>query len=472
MSKDLCYTYHMITDPTPYPHRVALEPGLLSVFRLILAVMLGLQVLMLLFIGFMAWSGDEPPPGLQVRAFLMLSILQPLALLLLLLFLFSSRVQQRLGQLYLPIAVGLFSVGAILQQYLFLWLVIVPARGGMIDDIELQGSLESDAWILLLTLLVPLVMVAWQYDFRRVFFFVLAITLFEAVVIGLWVPTNLPAWLFVEYGLKGTSNTIVAEPRLELPGNVDSLIFIFLPRIIILLVVGYIVTRMIGAQRQQRLALASANDKLRQHATTLEQLTVSQERNRLARELHDTLAHTLSAVSVQLEAVDSAWETNPPKARELLYKSLTQTRSGLTETRRALQALRASPLEDLGLALAVRTLAESTARRGGLALDIALDGEPLGLSADQEQQIYRIAQEALDNVLKHAHARKLRVTLRVGKDSITLTVADDGVGFVPNAAHGRGHFGVAGMRERAEAAGAILQIESQVGAGTTLLLTI
>jgi signal transduction histidine kinase len=101
--------------------------------------------------------------------------------------------------------------------------------------------------------------------------------------------------------------------------------------------VGYILIRLIDGQRAQRHALAEANVKLRQYASTVEQLSISHERNRLARELHDTLAHTLSATSVQLEAVDAVWDTSPNQARELLHKSLAQTRSGLTETRRALK---------------------------------------------------------------------------------------------------------------------------------------
>jgi len=293
-----------------------------------------------------------------------------------------------------------------------------------------------------LRLLLPLVLTAWQYNFPAVAGFILGATLLDLALTG---------------GVK--------QPLMT------SLIGLAMARALIYALVGIIVTRIMAGQRTQRQTLAEANRLLVDHAATLEQLTISRERNRLAHELHDTLAHTLSAVAVQLEAVDSTWEANPAKAHELLHKSLAQTRSGLTETRRALQALRASPLEDLGLALAVRALAESTAQRGPIALEFTADAPLENLSPNQEQQIYRIAQEALTNVLKHAGARTLRVQLGSVDGQTRLTVTDDGQGIDRNANGADGHYGLQGMRERAALIGAILAIESSPGQGTTVRLT-
>src|SRR5689334_14420819 len=108
---------------------------------------------------------------------------------------------------------------------------------------------------------------------------------------------------------------------------------------------------LIQRQREQRAALADANRKLAQYAAATEQLAISQERNRLARELHDTLAHSISGAAVQLEAVQALWDVQPGEARQMLDQALEVTQNGLTEARRALHSLRASPLEDLGLAL-------------------------------------------------------------------------------------------------------------------------
>lgn len=190
----------------------------------------------------------------------------------------------------------------------------------------------------------------------------------------------------------------------------------------------------------------------------------------MARELHDTLAHSLSAVAVQLEAVDSALEGDPQSARIILGKALAQTRSGLTETRRALHALRASPLDDLGLALAVQNLAITTAQRNGMAVSVTLPEGVLKLSPAIEQGVYRIAQEALANAARHAGATQIAVTLS-NTDGVTLTVADNGRGFDAYNVDGD-HMGLQLMRERADMMGGVLVVSSAPGAGTIVRLTL
>ena len=224
-------------------------------------------------------------------------------------------------------------------------------------------------------------------------------------------------------------------------------------------------------QREQRQSLAAANQRLGQYAATSEQLAVSQERNRLARDLHDTLAHSLSGVSVQLEAVQALWDVNADAARKMLDQATANTRSGLSEARRALHALRAKPLEDLGLALAVSTLAESVAARSGLALDLDVPHHLDQLAPEVEQCLYRVAQEALANVARHADARSLSVALVRANGRVTLTIADDGRGFDLAAVEGA-HFGLQGLRERAEMVGGMLQVSSRMDQGTCIQLEI
>ncbi len=160
------------------------------------------------------------------------------------------------------------------------------------------------------------------------------------------------------------------------------------------------------------------------------------------------------------------------KSRELLDQSLVATRSGLEETRRALRSLRATPLEEMGLEGALRQLAESAAERGSLALSLTLPDPALSLSPDVEQCIYRVAQEALENVLTHAGAKNLSVSLSQAGETLSLSVRDDGAGFDPDQVETIGHFGLLGMRERAEMAGGSLKVESSTGAGTSIVLTI
>jgi len=188
--------------------------------------------------------------------------------------------------------------------------------------------------------------------------------------------------------------------------------------------------------------------------------------------LHDTLAHTLSGLAVQLEAVDAAWETDSDAAHTLLEQSLNATRSGLTETRRALQALRASPLEDLGLSLAIRTLAESLATRTGLTLDLHLPNDLDNLSPPVEQCVYRITQESLANVDRHANARRVSIKLAQANRHLTLTIFDDGQGFVPDEINTENHLGLKGMKERAVMVGGNLDVESGPRKGTTVRLVV
>jgi signal transduction histidine kinase len=247
-----------------------------------------------------------------------------------------------------------------------------------------------------------------------------------------------------------------------------------------MLIVGYIIVWLVSIQRTQRAALAEAyerqaeaNRRLKQYTATLEELTISRERNRLARELHDTLAHSLSAVTVQLEAVRSLWETNPEKARHLLEEADDSVRRGLTEARRALQALRASPLQERGLVVALQGLAETAAERCGARLELHLAAEMEGgLPTTIEQGVYRIAQEALENVVRHAEARTLAVHLERNGDELALTVRDDGQGITGEAPAARERLGIRGMEERAHVLGGQIEIDSRQGQGTRVHLTV
>lgn len=233
-------------------------------------------------------------------------------------------------------------------------------------------------------------------------------------------------------------------------------------------IIGWLLQR----QREQRAALRVANDQLSQYAVTSEQLAISRERNRLARELHDTLAHSLSAVSVQLEGVQALWNVDVERARAMLQSALQNTRSGLTESRRALKALRASPIEEDGLSVAVANLARATAAMGPLALDLQVEHCRIGLQPPQEQLLYRAAQEALANVLRHAGATSVGVRLTCDGRVCTLAVVDDGQGFDLSGIDAGTHFGLRGMRERAELLGGFLSIDSGPGRGTTVQLSI
>lgn len=341
-----------------------------------------------------------------------------------------------LGRPFFPLVVGLLSVTpVVLAQVMTVRLPSVgPASGP-----------EAVLLRIMPMLLMALILIAWQYGWRYVVLFGVGIALF-----------SLGLHLYF-YRLGGAS---LLPP-----------LIVLLIQTITFLLVGYLFSALVQQLQQQNESLAQANAQLTDYAATLEELTISRERNRMARELHDTLAHTLSALSVQLETAKAYQDVDPAATAAILNTSLAATRSGLHETRQALKALRASPLEDMGLSLALRQLATETAERANLELSLLAPTHFPPLPHAIEQCLYRVTQEATANVAHHANARTMTVQLTFN-GGILLQVSDDGQGFDPQQAEAVGHFGLAGMRERAALVGGVLNVISQPGAGTVVQLTI
>lgn len=232
------------------------------------------------------------------------------------------------------------------------------------------------------------------------------------------------------------------------------------------LINGRCITVIVTRLRNRTEELTQANQQLRHYASTLEQLTISRERNRMARELHDTLAHTLADLTVQMETAKAYVRINPETTSEILTTALVSARSGLHDTRRSLKSLRASPLVELGLTAALGDLAQTVAASADLRLTLRIDSVLPPLPPDTEQAIYRIAQEALANVNYHASASHLTVTLTVEHALLHLLIQDDGRGFDLNTPVAAGHYGLDGMAEWAQITGGRLTITSMPNQGT------
>ena len=216
--------------------------------------------------------------------------------------------------------------------------------------------------------------------------------------------------------------------------------------------------------------LAAAIDSRRQHLLLAErgqQLAVLEERRRLARELHDSVTQSLFSMSLLAQALPELWEIDQGEAREGLRQIRDLTRGALAEMRALLVELRPAALAEQGLAHAIREHVAAFQRRTGLSVALDAAGEH-PLPEPVEQAFFRIAQEALANVARHARARHVRVTLR-GRAPVRLQIADDGQGF-PLEQVGDGRFGLLSMRERAEAAGAWLQVRSAPDQGTEIVV--
>ncbi|SKC59684.1 Signal transduction histidine kinase [Krasilnikoviella flava] len=216
--------------------------------------------------------------------------------------------------------------------------------------------------------------------------------------------------------------------------------------------------------------------QVRQHLAQAErERAVTDERARLARDIHDTLAQSLSAIELLLRAADDAVGTDDERARALVGQARGAARDGLAEARRVVQDLTPPDLDRTTLVAALRRVA------GRQPLDVSVHtaGDVRPLPVPVETALLRIAQSALANVVQHADARRARLTVTYEQDTVTLDVVDDGRGFDPAAASGgasgrpdgRG-FGLPAVRSRAQELGGTVALETSPGGGTALAVTL
>jgi signal transduction histidine kinase len=206
----------------------------------------------------------------------------------------------------------------------------------------------------------------------------------------------------------------------------------------------------------------------------LSALTLSQEeeRKRIARDLHDDTVQALIAIGQRLELTRALLSSNPEAAQPQLTEARAMVRTAVESVRQFSRDLRPPALEDLGLTTALRQLADDLTRDTGLAVEMALTGEASDLPPGLEIAVYRIIQEALANVRKHAQARSVRVVADFGPERLTVRVTDDGMGFVPPShpadLSARDHFGLMGVAERVELWHGTWSITAAPGQGTSL----
>ena len=215
----------------------------------------------------------------------------------------------------------------------------------------------------------------------------------------------------------------------------------------------------------QQIGVAVENAHLYQAA---EETAAAAERTRLARELHDAVTQTLFSASLIAEVLPDLWQMNETEARRRLEELRQLTRGALAEMRTLLVELRPNALVQIPLADLVQQLCESMIGRARLPIEVSAEGQRK-LTPDVQVALYRITQEALNNVVKHSRATQAIVTLRL-QDTVRLSIADNGSGFDP-ALVSADHLGLKIMRERADAIGARLSISSEPGEGTQVTVS-
>ena len=235
------------------------------------------------------------------------------------------------------------------------------------------------------------------------------------------------------------------------------------PALLAAIVFVIVFTQSLVNEQKARAELAAANQKLREYAAQVEELTVTQERNRLAREIHDGLGHYLTAVNIQIKAAQSMLEQNPAVAGEALSNAQSLTQEALADVRRSISALRADPATSRPLAETLGSLILET-RAAGVEARLQVQGAPRPLQPQVEFTLYRVAQEGLTNVRKHARATRADLRLEYLPTGVRLTICDDGVG----AQQTEGGFGLLGVQERVQLVGGSLKVQTAPGQGFCL----
>jgi len=405
-----------------------IQPGLISVFR----YFSGIAVIYyaVIFTYFVMQTGD------LITSSQIISYVNMATNLFLFGYLSLPWLQRKLKQFYLPLALSIVTFPLILSN-MMLW----PPQQTYDASMAILRS-----WSLFPFLFVPLVLIAWQYNFRAVFIFVVATSIVDFSLILAFMQTI----------------------------NLDTITILGVPIIrgVSLGIVGHIVSQLIETQDAQKRQLIKANLKLGKYANTLEELATSRERNRLARELHDTLAHTLTGVAVNLEATKLLIDPQQTELLSMLDDSLTNVRTGLTETRRALRDLRAKQLDDLGLKLALYNMAHEASARADFQLKLSIQDDLSDLSPAAEQTVYRITQEALENIVKHAEAKLVSLSLFKTDGELQLVIEDDGKGFNANVLEQDDKFGIKGIQERAAMLNGKLDWQSNPQQGTVIRFSV
>jgi len=224
-------------------------------------------------------------------------------------------------------------------------------------------------------------------------------------------------------------------------------------------------------RRTERLLtdLEASHRKLQVYAEEVAELAATEERNRLARDIHDSVGHALTAVNIQLEKALAYWQRSPEEALQAIRDAKQAASEALRDVRSSVAALRDAD-ERFSLQASVKALAERMIAQG-LAVDLAISGEERDYSRATLMALYRAMQEGLTNVQRHAGASRVEIELSFGEREVRLRLRDNGRGFDPRAAEVAGGFGLQGIRERLELVLGHLEIKSDPAYGTELVMT-
>ncbi|MEL6496216.1 MAG: sensor histidine kinase [Cyanobacteria bacterium J06623_7] len=228
----------------------------------------------------------------------------------------------------------------------------------------------------------------------------------------------------------------------------------------------WLIVNVVLKEHNSQQQLAQARQQLREYALKAEDRATVNERNRIAREIHDSLGHALTAQSIQLNNAIAFWQSEPDKAYGFLQEAKTLVATALKEIRYSVASLRSDPLQNQNLHSAIATLFQEFSHRTGVIPHYHGIEMTSPIAKEVKTTAYRIVQEALTNIAKHSEATQVRVELQATTEYLRVIVTDNGRGFDP--AQNITGMGIQGMRERAIALNGYLAISSQIGRGCTI----
>jgi signal transduction histidine kinase len=223
------------------------------------------------------------------------------------------------------------------------------------------------------------------------------------------------------------------------------------------------------SERESRNKLAAANEKLREYALKIENQATLEERNRIGREIHDSLGHSLTALNLQLETGLKLLQTNPQKAYDFLIRAKELGSKSLQDVRQSVSKMRSNPLQQKSLEEGIRGLVEEFHRSTGIlpTCHIHIDAH---LRSEINTAIYRITQESFTNISKYAQATQVEISLTVSKMNLQLIIEDNGQGF--DLTQNTSGFGLQSMRDRTLAIGGNLNINTAPGQGCKIIVNV
>ena len=221
-------------------------------------------------------------------------------------------------------------------------------------------------------------------------------------------------------------------------------------------------TNKVLAERQMRQQLADANQQLQEYARKVEELATAQERNRIARDIHDSLGHALTSLNIQMQTAVKLWDKEPMQAHSFLTQAQLLGKTAMQEVRKSVSTLREDPREERPLKARIETLVDDYRRGTGLSIctNICNCG---AVSKPVAKTIYRIVQEALTNIFKYAEATEVRIKLKTTPAQLCLTVEDNGRGFNPKQKSSG--FGLRGIEERTFSVSGRFELTTSPGRG-------